>query len=77
MVDRDKVLNAAAQLEDIAVIAKMMVTDLREGADNPYGRVYWLRRLMTYVVNDLGAGTPTGLQAIEDYYERQINLHEE
>lgn len=75
MVDQ-KVLNAAHQLEDIAVIAKAMCNDLREGADNPYGRVYWLRKQMSYLVATLGEGVPSGLQAIEKHYEREVSRND-
>lgn len=73
MVDKAKLNHAANQLEDLAVIAKFMVTDLREGADNPYGRVYWLRKQLGYLVADLGIGVPKGLQEIEDHYEKLVN----
>lgn len=56
---------AAARLEELAAIAKTMVLDLRgdgesrEDADlTAYGRVFWLRRQLGYVVASLGAGAP-------------------
>lgn len=67
-----KVALAAHQLEDLAIIAKLMVTDLRDGDDNPYGRVYWLRKQLGYIVANLGQGVPTGLDKIEQHYETMI-----
>lgn len=54
---------AAARVEELAAIAKQIVLDLRgdpdqasqEDADlTAYGRVYWLRRELGYVVASLG-----------------------
>lgn len=67
-----KINLAANQLEDLAIIAKFMVTDLREGEDNPYGRVYWLRKQLGYIVANLGQGVPIGLDKIETHYETMI-----
>lgn len=73
MVD-PKVQAVASQLEDIAVIAKTMCNDLREGADNPYARVYWLRKQLGYAVAMLGQGNPSAKQQqeIEDHYEKIV-----
>lgn len=68
----DRVTEAANLLEELSIIAKCMVTDLREGADNPYGRVYWLRKQMSHAVAMLGSGVPGGLQKIEDHYEKML-----
>ena len=72
----DKVLKAAAELEDIAVIAKTMCNDLRDGAPNAYARVYWLRKRMSVIVSNLGFGTPTPsvLATIEREYEKQLPI---
>jgi hypothetical protein len=70
----DKVEWAASELEDVATIAKMMVTDLREGdKSEAYLRVYWLRKQLGYIVARLGEGVPKGLQDIEVEYERRLN----
>ncbi len=62
-----KRLAAAERLEELAAIAKAMAADLRgqEGEsgqtaanDTAYGRVYWLRTQLGYVVNTLGVGLP-------------------
>lgn len=74
MSDRDKIERAANQLEDLATIAKIMVTDLREGKPNPYGRVYWLRKQLSQVLAELGAGIPKGLDKIETEYEKQLPI---
>lgn len=70
----DRVNQAANELEDLAMIAKLMVTDLREGKDNPYGRVYWLRKQLGYTVAKLGVGVPKGLDVIETEYEKQLPI---
>lgn len=56
---------AAERLEELAAIAKAMAADLRgtgssdEDADlTAYGRVYWLRKQVGYVVAKLGYGAP-------------------
>lgn len=72
MVEQDRLNKAANELEDIATIAKLMVTDLREGKPNPYGRVYWLRKQLGYTVAGLGVGVPKGLDVIETEYEKQV-----
>lgn len=76
MPDKAKLDKAANELEDLAIIAKIMVNDLREGKPNAYGRVYWLRRQLSYVVAGLGIGIPKGLDAIETEYERLVNLND-
>lgn len=62
-----KRLEAADRLEELAAIAKAVAADLRgeEGEsgqiaanDTAYGRVYWLRKQLGYVVNTLGVGLP-------------------
>lgn len=74
MSDQDKLNKASHELEDLATIAKIMVTDLREGKDNPYARVYWLRKQLGYIVADLGVGVPKGLDKIEAEYEKQLPI---
>lgn len=69
-----KVIKAANELEDLAIIAEIMVNDLRAGKDNPYGRVYWLRKQLSYTVAGLGEGVPKGLDAIETEYEKQLPI---
>jgi hypothetical protein len=62
-----KRLEAAARLEELALIAAAMAKDLRgepgesgqvAANDTAYGRVYWLRTQLGYVVNTLGVGLP-------------------
>lgn len=62
---RRKRMEAAARIEELAAIAKAMVLDLRgegesqEDADlTAYGRVYWLRKQVGYVVATLGPPGP-------------------
>jgi hypothetical protein len=62
---RRKRMDAAARVEELAAIAKQLVLDLRgeggsqEDADlTAYGRVYWLRKQLGYVVNTLGPPGP-------------------
>ena len=76
-------LNAANQLEDLIVVAKQMVLDLRgvpsregqEDADlTAYGRVYWLRKRLGYVVATLGVGHPTSwvTRYVEKHYGKLL-----
>lgn len=65
-------LEVADQLEELVIAAKQMVIDLRANPDadtagreewlrsndTAYARVYWLRRELGYVVNQLGVGLP-------------------
>lgn len=60
-------LEAAQHLEDLAVVARQMAEDLRgqpgesgqvAANDTAYGRLYWLRTQLGYVVNTLGVGLP-------------------
>jgi hypothetical protein len=62
-------LEAADRVEELAVIAKQIVLDMRGDPDDrasqedadltAYGRVYWLRTQLGYVVASLGQpGTP-------------------
>lgn len=69
-----RIAEVANLLEELSMIADHMVTDIREGADNPYERVYWLRKQIGYLVSRLGAGVPKAkdLQAIEDHYEKLV-----
>jgi hypothetical protein len=62
-----KRLEAAERLEDLARVATKMAEDLRGESgesgqvaanDTAYGRVYWLRTQLGYVVNTLGVGLP-------------------
>lgn len=63
-----KRLEAAARVEELTIVAKQLVLDLRgepgdrrsqENADlTAYGRVYWLRKQLGYVVASLGSGAP-------------------
>lgn len=66
-MNRQKRLEAAARVEELAAIAKQMVLDLRgpedpqgqvEANDTAYARVYWLRHALGRVVADLGVGNP-------------------
>lgn len=66
---RKKRFEAAAQLEELIAVAKQVVLDLRGepnatarervySDDTAYGRVYWLRTQLGYVVAKLGYGAP-------------------
>lgn len=72
--DQAKLDKAANELEDLAAVAKLMVTDLREGKPNAYGRVYWLRKQIGHIVAGLGVGVPKGLAEIETEYEKQLPI---
>jgi predicted ATPase len=79
---RDKVLTAADALEELSVITKQMVLDLRAdaNAENPQGRayahtrVYWLRRELSRVIATLGASVPAHarLKQIDEEYQKQF-----
>lgn len=63
MADRDKCIEAAARLEELAIEAREIVNYLRTVDDNtpwcdPYARVYQLRTEIGYVVRTLGVGVP-------------------
>lgn len=62
-----KRLAAAARIEELIEIQKQLVLDLRGTPDKAgrddadltaYGRVYWLRKQVGYVVASLGVGAP-------------------
>lgn len=60
-----KRLDAARRLEELVALAQQMVLDLRGAGDSQedadltaYGRVYWLRKQVGYIVSDLGHGAP-------------------
>lgn len=63
-----KRLEVSHQLEELTIIAKQMVQDLRgepgnrlsqENADlTAYARVYWLRKQIGYLTRELGFETP-------------------
>lgn len=72
VLDIEKVRKVANELEDVALLAKHMVIDLREGEPNAYARVYWLRWRLGKVVAELGVGVPSGLPAIAEEYERYL-----
>lgn len=75
-VSNEKVMQAAKELEEIAILAKQMVIDLREGAPNPYTRVYWLRWRLGRIVTKMGIGVPSffpsELAAIAKEYESYL-----
>lgn len=67
-----KELEAAGRLEDLIVMAKEMVTCIRDGSERqPYAAMYWLRRELGYAVRDLGEGVPNTAE-VENYYRQQV-----
>jgi len=75
MASKEVILYAAAELEELAAIAKQIVLDMREDAqraathENAYARVYWFRaRLTTHVVSRLGNGQPSGKAQMDRTY---------
>lgn len=69
----DKVAKAATDLEDIAVLAKTISQDLREGKHAAYARVYWLRHRLSKIVATLGVGAPPGLPLINIEYKKFLD----
>jgi hypothetical protein len=81
-------IDAANQLEELITVAKQMVLDLRgkptresqEDADlTAYGRGYWLRKRLGYVVATLGVGHPTSwvTRYVEKHYGKLLTSKEE
>ena len=77
MTDREKILKAASQLEDIAVLAKQMTKDLRENKINAYSAVYYLRVELGHIVASLGYGVPPRFHAIRLHYESLLQKDED
>lgn len=72
-MSRKHVLRAATELEDIAVIAKQMCSDLRAGAPDPYARLYWLRRRLSRVMSQFPEGGRSALKSgVADEYEAYL-----
>lgn len=69
----DRRLEAAKRLEELTVMAKQMVIDLRLVNNNydGYRRVYWLRKELSKVVASLGGGVPR-VSDLPGKYERLI-----
>lgn len=82
-------LEAADRLEELVITAKQMVIDLRANPapdtagreawlrsnDMAYARLYWLRREIGYVVNQLGVGLPpnwTIRQVTKEYTSEKV-----
>ena len=61
MTNREKQLDAANRLEDLAMDMKLLIPELREGMTSAaaYRKVYELRRELGRVVATLGCGVPT------------------
>lgn len=69
MYDQAKINEVAARLEDLTVIMKQMVSDLRTGKEErPYAAVYYLRTQLSREVAKLGAGAPN-IAKVSRYYE--------
>lgn len=85
-VEQRKIREAADALEDIIVMAKRVMTDLRDNSrvtgrnaadpvraiHDSYGRVFTLRRKLSRVVAALGSGTPSRLGAYEEQLDRLV-----
>lgn len=65
---------AANRLEELAIIAKTMVEDIRtgDGPADPYSLLYWLRTEVGRVVATMGAGPGRSAQSIKDHYEKMV-----
>lgn len=61
MSDVDKNRAAAAEIEELAIEAKEIVSLLRSGVPSDYGYalVYELRKRLSQTVAELGAGVPS------------------
>lgn len=70
MRDQDTLNAAAARIEELSMISKQVVQNLRDGAPSAYAQVYWLRREMGRVVATLGVGTPLLMREIDDSMEK-------
>lgn len=76
MTREEQIRRAAAELDELIIIAQQIVTDMCADAEreatheNAYARVYWLRKQLTSrVVARLGAaGQPSGLRAFDGEY---------
>lgn len=71
--EQKKLVESAAELENISVMVKEAVLDLRNAARtgdvaDAYARVYFLRRELGRVVAALGVGVPRTLATIEAEY---------
>lgn len=78
----EQVLKAADALEELSVVIKEMVNDLRTQRPIPgvyyhrraaYTRVYWLRRELSRVVASLGADRPEQLQKVDQDYQKLLS----
>lgn len=73
----DRELAAASALEDIAVLAKQISSDIRDGhSGGAYPRLYWLRWKLGKIVAGLGEmgvpPAPDGPDAMGEHYEKYI-----
>lgn len=71
--EQRKLVESAAELENISIMVKEAVLDLRNAARtgdvaDAYTRVYFLRRELGHVVAGLGVGAPRNLAAVEAEY---------
>lgn len=65
---------AANRLEELTIIAKQMVDDIRtgDGPADPYSLLYWLRKEISHVLNELSGGRGRSEQTIKEHYERLV-----
>lgn len=79
-VERRKISDAANRVEELSVMIKEAVLDLRDDARHDdittaYARVYVLRRELSRVVASLGAGVPVNgavMRRIEKTYDSLV-----
>lgn len=73
MYNQETVNEVASQLEDLTIVMKTMIENLRTGAEyQPYAAVYWLRLQVSREVAKLGSGQPS-TRTVEQYYKSLIN----
>lgn len=64
-MDQGKLDRAANRLEELTIIQKEAVKNLRLGAPDAYAQVYWIRREMSKIVGSLGFGIPADLKKLD------------
>lgn len=78
MYDRETIEEVATRLEELTIIAKQIIIDLRDDITEihqsppTYTRVYYLRREMSRLAARLGSGVPSGLTKLESRYEQLV-----
>lgn len=78
-----RAINASYRIGELSALARQVELDLRDGAPDAYARVYWLRRELGYVANELGVGLPdhAALRRVEAEYtalvvDADVHVHD-